>query len=225
MSWIKTINVSLEQGTITSSGNSDSDYRLRSPNYITSTSLSVKVSASANTGKAVMVDLLGYTSVSSSSNVFDLYWYDSPKTFDLSSYSNVRCLRVCLKYSDGSAIVPEDITSCTLELEYHWIDNNGSPTNPDFPQNIPEKPFVEPYPNNLWRISNGQIYHELYPEPQLLGAFANCHNLNTVVIPESVKSIGEYAFRNTQLTSVTIARDCTYYSTSFPDGCIINFYD
>lgn len=107
-----------------------------------------------------------------------------------------------------------------------WImGEDGYPTNTDFPTNQPDTPFVTPYPKNLWRVSNGQICHELYPEPQLLGAFANCHNLNTVVIPETVKSIGEYAFRNTALTSVTIASDCFYYPTSFPDGCVINFYE
>ena len=56
------------------------------------------------------------------------------------------------------------------------------------------------------------------------GAFANAISLRYVRIPESVKKIGKYAFRNTALISVTIARDCEYYPTSFPDGCIINFY-
>lgn len=56
------------------------------------------------------------------------------------------------------------------------------------------------------------------------GAFANATNLRYVRIPESVKKIGKAAFRNTALTSVTIARDCEYYPTSFPDGCVVNFY-
>ncbi len=57
-----------------------------------------------------------------------------------------------------------------------------------------------------------------------VGAFANATNLKYVRIPKSVKKIGEYAFRNTALLSVTIARDCEYYPTSFPNGCTVSFY-
>lgn len=56
------------------------------------------------------------------------------------------------------------------------------------------------------------------------GAFMNCNDLEYVSIPESVKSIGAYAFAFTGLTSVRIADDCDYAQTSFPDGCTINRY-
>ena len=56
------------------------------------------------------------------------------------------------------------------------------------------------------------------------GAFANSINLKKIVIPESVKFIGENAFRNTSLSSVKISSDCIYSSESFPDGCKIEFY-
>jgi hypothetical protein len=108
------------------------------------------------------------------------------------------------------------------------IGTDGYPTNTDFLPGSIESPLSPPYPLSLWRISAtkefGYPYHELLPEVPLLGAFANAVNLKTVRIPETVKTIGRYAFRNTQLTSVTIASDCEYYDTSFPDGCIINFY-
>lgn len=94
---------------------------------------------------------------------------------------------------------------------------------------IPDSPMTRPYPDALWRIDSNinenTPYNKLMPERVALGAFANATQLINVVIPKSCKRIGHEAFRNTQLTSVTIARDCVYYDTSFPDGCVINFYD
>lgn len=58
-----------------------------------------------------------------------------------------------------------------------------------------------------------------------LGAFANDKNLVKVVIPKSVKAIGENAFRNTNLSSVKIASNCTYSLESFPDKCKVGFYE
>lgn len=57
-----------------------------------------------------------------------------------------------------------------------------------------------------------------------LGAFANDTSLTKVIIPKSVKFIGENAFRNTALSSVKISEDCDYGSESFPDGCNVDFY-
>ena len=56
------------------------------------------------------------------------------------------------------------------------------------------------------------------------GAFANDTSLSKVIIPKSVKFIGENAFRNTALSSVKISSDCVYSQESFPDGCKIEFY-
>lgn len=122
----------------------------------------------------------------------------------------------------------EEYEEPTAPLPYWWETNEeGLPTHSYFPA-TPSNPMEEPWPYALWRtdpqINSGYPYHELLPEVPLLGAFANAVNLKTVRIPETVKTIGRYAFRNTQLTSVTIASDCEYYDTSFPDGCIINFY-
>lgn len=109
-----------------------------------------------------------------------------------------------------------------------WIvGTDGFPTNDLFP-NMPAEVMSEPYPKALWRIeqgeNNGFPFHELYPEIDTLGAFSNAVRLRKISIPPSVKKIGRYAFTNTQLTEVTIARDCEYYNTSFPRDCIINFY-
>ena len=109
-----------------------------------------------------------------------------------------------------------------------WIIVDGKLTSAYF-EDAPSSPMKKPYPDALWRIdptvNGGMPYNKLLPEPENLGAFAHAKNLRRASIPESVKYIGEYAFRGTALTSVTIASDCEYYRTSFPDGCVIKFYN
>lgn len=73
-------------------------------------------------------------------------------------------------------------------------------------------------------MTNDGISNTKFIETDLLGTFANEKDLQGVSIPRSVKKIGRYSFANTQLKSVTIAKDCEYYDTSFPKGCKINFY-
>ena len=75
-----------------------------------------------------------------------------------------------------------------------------------------------------WNVVNGKLVNSSLPELPILGAFCNARNLTKIEIPATVKKIGRYAFTNTQLNSVTIASDCTYYDTSFPVGCVINTY-
>lgn len=76
-----------------------------------------------------------------------------------------------------------------------------------------------------WSInSNGRPYNIYAPTNTELGAFANAVSLMQISIPRSCKKIGRYAFRNTHLSSVTIARDCVYYNTSFPEGCVVHYY-
>lgn len=122
----------------------------------------------------------------------------------------------------------EEYEEPTVPLPYWWETSEGGLPTHSYFLDTPASPMEEPWPYALWRtdpqVNNGYPHHELLPEVPLLGAFANATNLKTVRIPETVKTIGRYAFRNTQLTSVTIASDCEYYDTSFPDGCIINFY-
>ena len=112
--------------------------------------------------------------------------------------------------------------------ETTWvIGENGFPTNTEF-IDIPEKAMDEPYPDAMWRIkddsNNKSPFNELLLNVDLLGVFANAKDLQEVSIPRSVKKIGRYSFANTQLKSVTIAKDCKYYDTSFPKACKINFY-
>lgn len=96
-------------------------------------------------------------------------------------------------------------------------------TNDQF-TDMPESPMSAPYPDALWRLDNQKLTTGLFVENELIGAFANAVNLTKITIPRSCKYIGEYTFRNTALTSVKIASDCTYFPTSFPDGCQVKFY-
>ncbi|MBP7187538.1 MAG: leucine-rich repeat protein [Ruminococcus sp.] len=105
-----------------------------------------------------------------------------------------------------------------------WNIIDGEFTHSDLPAPIASV-MVRPYPPEWWYVVNGRLTHSALPPPPKAGAFCGCTSLKQVSIPESVKSIGEFAFADTALTRVKIASDCTYYPTSFPDGCVIEFYD
>lgn len=102
-----------------------------------------------------------------------------------------------------------------------WIIQNGVLTNSDF---VEKATFSVPFPFASWRIANESLRAGLMPDLELIGAFANDTSLSKVIIPKSVKFIGENAFRNTALSSVKISSDCVYSQKSFPDGCKIEFY-
>ena len=82
-----------------------------------------------------------------------------------------------------------------------------------------------PVSDGEWVVTKDGLKNTSIPDPIYLGAFANNPLLLQVTIPRSVKSIGRYAFYGTRINYVKIARDCTYYPTSFPEGCTIDFYD
>lgn len=102
-----------------------------------------------------------------------------------------------------------------------WIEDNTF-EQILLPTMIPR--LVQPYPQGLWYVEDNQLKQSGLLDMVYMGAFYNCTNLRTATISPTVKSIGEYAFANTGLTSVTIASDCTYYPTSFPPGCTVNRY-
>lgn len=105
-----------------------------------------------------------------------------------------------------------------------WYINDGNRiTNDIIPESIG---WQQPYPIGKWYLTDKlRLYANGIPEPFPYGAFMYDTELEYISIPESVKSIGKYAFTYTALTKVRIARDCTYYPTSFPDGCEIWYYD
>lgn len=81
-----------------------------------------------------------------------------------------------------------------------------------------------PYRDDNWKISGGELKTKYMADTIYLGACANNIQLYSVTIPKSVKRIGRYAFYNTLINHVTIASDCTYYPTSFPEGTVIERY-
>ena len=89
------------------------------------------------------------------------------------------------------------------------------------------KPYLESSPIiNTDFYADGKNYLQMKNVRFSLisGAFANDTSLSKVIIPKSVKFIGENAFRNTALSSVKISSDCVYSQESFPESCNIQFY-
>ena len=106
------------------------------------------------------------------------------------------------------------------------IDESGRIFNKKSPV-VPEKNMSAPYPAALWRIDEKIAdlpYHELMPLEIPSGAFMNAVNLEYARIPETVRKIGRYSFRNTALQKVKISSECVFYKTSFPENCVIEFY-
>lgn len=86
-----------------------------------------------------------------------------------------------------------------------------------------------PFPKMMPRMSETTDRDKGYPsighnEPGF-GAFANAISLKKITIPVTVKYIADYAFYNTQLAKVKIARDCIYFEHTFPPECEIQFYE
>lgn len=169
---IKTIDVyayGFEQGTISDGEPTWSANRVRSVSYIqlpaTFVGRKLTASATVSTGKTVQVDMVGYVTTSPP-DTFDLCWYDSPYTFDLSSYQTTMYFKMCLKYSDNSAITPSEITSCKVTYDdgivYHAHEGEY-PIN-DSAMPIVQADFTRPFPLNRWRIdqsNDGYPYTDL----------------------------------------------------------------
>lgn len=114
--------------------------------------------------------------------------------------TNIRQLR-----NNGFSLLPDDNVRY-LQYEEGNLENWSFRIDPTVNDSIPFLPF--------WKYS-------LSP----WGAFYNAIDLQSIVIPKTVRVIGEYAFRNTALKEVTISSGCAYSETSFPDDCVVNFYD
>ncbi len=158
----------LENGYISSSGDTARDGYVRTEGYLQLTGKPKNVTVSFNSTNTLLVNFVGYQNQSPSPIVCDLYWYESPKNFDISSYSNLNYYRLLFKRKDGgSSLDYTDISECTIEYdeEYTWyIDSNGNICNDDL-KPMASKPIDIPFPKGYWRISPeynyGYPYHEL----------------------------------------------------------------
>lgn len=175
---IDVVSTGIEQGSISSRGNVEDSGKVRSTGYLSflgDDDGTITVLATSTTGKIIQIDLLGYTSNTTTSPSFDLYWHDSPHDFNISSYSSVKYFRLVLKYKDNSALAPEEVASCTIiyNYTYPWRWNGDTPS-PISAMPVLHKGFVKPYPNGVWRIdeNNGgapythKMMSILYVEPE-----------------------------------------------------------
>lgn len=188
------------QGAITINGNIGNLKQIRTPEYIllddtwNFQDLTIAVTFKSEINKTPKIALFGYESLDTSRSCFNKTYSGSPYVQELTSYPKVKYIRMHIGFDDNTDILPDDIETVTISSECTWI------------------------------MTNDGIRNTKFIETDLLGVFANAKDLQEVSIPRSVKKIGRYSFANTQLKSVTIAKDCKYYNTSFPKGCKINFY-
>ena len=161
----------LEQGSFGGVGNVDSPIRVRSINHVALPSDSVdrKFTVSATTsaeGKTLQIEFVGFLDSTTNAYNCDLGWYNSPYTFNLSSYTNTKYVRMLFRYSDDSNITPEEITSCKLsyEVETVYHAHEGEYPINDSAMPIVQTDFTRPFPSNLWRIdqsNDGYPYTDL----------------------------------------------------------------
>lgn len=88
--------------------------------------------------------------------------------------------------------------------------------------------WEKPYPYSVWYYAYDMDHVFDSAIPELLeityGAFTGCTNLTKIKFARSLLSIGKYSCTGTDLTSVTIPEDCTYYETTFPPGCEVHTF-
>lgn len=161
----KIINISeFEQGYIGSSGNTDNEYRIRTAGYIRENPLkSVVISATSSTGKTLQIELYGYRNSTDTTYILDKYWYDVPYEFDFSAYTELKFLRIVLRYKDGTKITPDELSECTMTEFFSWYSDSTGIHCEDMPE-APEKAVYSPFPKSLWRLSGELPHHELFPE-------------------------------------------------------------
>ena len=104
-----------------------------------------------------------------------------------------------------------------------WVITDGEYDNSIAGQ-VSRQIGTAPYPPWWWyKTDNDEYFSGFMIEFKHYGAL-NYTPVETATIPKSLKNIDAFTFENTQITEVTIASDCTYTNTSFPEGIQINTY-
>jgi hypothetical protein len=158
----------IEQGGWSGSAVTSRSDRVRDTDYteITTRFVSPKVIATCNTGKTVEINFYGYNS--SKSLLCDLYWYASPKTFDVSSYSGLKYFRIQLRYSDNSNITPSEITALKVEVEVPepwYLDDNNQLNINNLAEEIQGNTLTPPYPASFWYLdTDDKLNMSLLPD-------------------------------------------------------------
>ena len=122
----------------------------------------------------------------------------------------------------GGDIVVGEVLGDVQDRVIWNLDENNILKNQYLPTPIDWSP---PYPPSMWYLNENDILtNSILPEVLIddQGAFAGLANLTYVEFPSTLQSIGRYSFRDTGLTEVTLPAECTYYSTTFPIGCLIH---
>lgn len=109
-----------EQGTITSSGDSeegDTNHtkRVRSKVYLTMPTGADSIKVTAESSAAVKVAIVVYKS-DKTTQVLNSNWQNSGNTFDISELIGAAYYRVVIRYDNEATIEPSDITSCSVDI-------------------------------------------------------------------------------------------------------------
>lgn len=108
-----------------------------------------------------------------------------------------------------------------------WIQD-GYTNNYYHPKNNDIEIFDVTKLYSVWDLTNtNKLYGYVSPKgPNIyrIGAFANTPNLSSIYIPTTVTYIGRFSFSESGIENVTIAPDCKYFDTTFPETCTINYF-
>lgn len=127
---------------------------------------------------------------------------------------------------DGELTYHSPALDTPYPLAFWFVNQDGDDVMHDGELTYHSPALDIPYPYIFWFVNqdgDDLLHYALY-DYEHMGACYRCTNLTNMTIPKSVKNIGPNMATNSQLTSVTIASDCEYESTSFPVNCTVNFY-
>ena len=111
-----------------------------------------------------------------------------------------------------------------------WYIDDGKLTHEYLPTPSEYK-MSSPFPYFWWYVTDraygaNNLEHIGLASPIYRGAFCNCTSLESISVPKSCLSIGDYSFRKCVFRTVRISENCTYNAeTSFPDACAIYYYE